>query len=239
VKSVDNTELATSSVDGVKLAYRVSGAAGSPPLVALHALGETGASWAPVTDALAGQFRVYAVDLRGHGASDWPGSYSFQLMFADIAGWLDQLNIGPVTLIGHSLGGIVSYLLAMRRPELIAALIIEDVAPPYQRDRPVPQRPDDFDADFDWEVIPAFAKAGNVEDPAMWAGLAEITTPTLLIGGGPESSVPEQQVARVAAAIPDCSLVTIPAGHFVHNTRPAEFLAAVLAWLPAAGGRSA
>jgi 3-oxoadipate enol-lactonase len=239
VKPVDNTELATCSVDGVKLAYRVSGAAGSPPLVALHALGETGASWAPVTDVLAGQFRVYALDLRGHGASDWPGSYSFQLMFSDIAGWLDQLKIGPVTLIGHSLGGIVSFLLAMRRPDLISALIIEDVAPPYQRDRPIPERPDDFAADFDWEVVPAFGRAGNVEDSAMWAGLAGITAPTLLIGGGPESSVPEEQVARVAAAIPDCSLVTIPAGHFVHNAKPAEFLAAVLAWLPVTSGPSA
>ena len=42
----------------------------------LHALGEQASDWTPVASALAPSWRVYAPDLRGHGASDWPGSYT-------------------------------------------------------------------------------------------------------------------------------------------------------------------
>src|SRR6266700_2897410 len=59
---------------GAWLAYRTWGAAQAPPLVLLHALGEASSDWAPVAEALAPSWRVYAPDLGGHGASDWAGS---------------------------------------------------------------------------------------------------------------------------------------------------------------------
>jgi pimeloyl-ACP methyl ester carboxylesterase len=93
---------------GVHLSAEVAGSPDAPPMVLLHALGQRGSHWAPVLPRLSDRFRVYAPDLRGHGDSDWPGTYSFQLMRADIAGMLDQLDLGRVTLIGHSMGAGVA-----------------------------------------------------------------------------------------------------------------------------------
>ena len=64
-----------------------------------------------------------------------------------------------------------------------------------------------------------------------WAGLRTITAPTLLVGGGPDSHIPQDKLAETAALIPRCDLVTIPAGHDVHTARPEEFGDAVLSWL--------
>jgi len=217
---------------GIRLAYEASGRPGAPPMVLLHALGECGADWAPVSARFAERFRVFALDLRGHGGSDWPGTYSFQLMCDDVLGALDQLGLGQVTLVGHSMGGAVAYLVATQRPERVERLIVEDASPPFPRDRAIPARPAG-PLDFDWAVVPAIVGQVNAGDPAAWDGLSAITAPTLLIGGGPESHIPQDKLAAVADRIPRCDLVTIPAGHLVHTERPAEFASAVLGWLGA------
>jgi len=227
-----DADQAVTTGSGVRLVYETAGIRGAPPMVLLHALGERGANWTPVMRRFAESFEVFALDLRGHGGSDWPGTYSFQLMCDDVVGVLDQLGLGKVTLVGHSMGGTVAYLVATRRPDRIERLIVEDVPPPYPRDRAIPDRPAG-PFDFDWAVVPAIVKQVNNGDPAAWDGLGAITAPTLLIGGGPESHIPQDKLAAVAARIPRCDLVTIPAGHHVHETHPAEFAEAVLSWLHA------
>ncbi|HYS31891.1 MAG TPA: alpha/beta fold hydrolase [Streptosporangiaceae bacterium] len=218
------------TVGGIHLAYEVSGSQGGPPLVLLHALGERGADWAPVLDRFAEHFRVFVPDLRGHGDSDWPGEYTFRLMRDDVLGFLDRLGLAGVTLAGHSMGGAVAYLVAMERPDLVERLIVEDAAPPFPRRRALPERPDG-PLDFDWAVVPAIVGQVNGGDPEAWAGLAAITAPTLLIGGGAASHIQQDRLAEAAARIPRCDLVTIPAGHLVHATSPARFADAVLGWL--------
>lgn len=120
-------------VGGVRLAFRVSGPPGAQPLVLLHALGEDASDWGRVAPALAASRRVYALDLRGHGRSDWPGTYTLDLMRADVDRFLDALGLGPVELIGHSMGGIVAYLLAQHRPARVRRLVLEDVSAPRPR----------------------------------------------------------------------------------------------------------
>lgn len=72
----------------------------------------------------------------------------------------------------------------------------------------------------------------NDPDPAWWAELPAITAPTLVIGGGATSPVPQQLLAKLAGPVPDATLVTIVgAGQAVHRNRPAEFLAAVRPFL--------
>jgi 3-oxoadipate enol-lactonase len=217
-------------VAGVRLAYLVSGAPDAPPMVLLHALGERAADWAPVMARFAERFRVVALDLRGHGDSDWPGTYSFELMRDDIFGALDRLGLDKITLIGHSMGAGVAYQVAIAQPDRVRRLIIEDAAPPYPRDRAIPERPDG-PLDFDWPVVPAILAQVNQGDPVVWDRLGEITADTLLIGGGPDSHIRQDKLAEAAARIPRCRLVTIPAGHRVHADRPAEFAGTVLSWL--------
>ncbi|MEU9211287.1 alpha/beta fold hydrolase [Streptomyces sp. NPDC048415] len=76
-------------VGGVLLAYQASGPLDAPPLVLLHALGEDATGWDAVAPVFTRSRRVYALDLRGHGRSDWPGNYSFELMRADVLRFLD------------------------------------------------------------------------------------------------------------------------------------------------------
>ena len=111
-------------LDGLGLTYDQYGAASAPPMVLLHALGESRQDWPGVADRIAQDFSVFAVDLRGHGDSDRPGAYSCRLMADDMARLLGQLGLRAVTVRGHSLGGVVAYLLAERRPDLVARLVI-------------------------------------------------------------------------------------------------------------------
>lgn len=199
-------------------------------MVLLHALGEGSASWAAVAVELAEFYRVLTIDLRGHGDSDRPGTYSFELMRDDVLGVLDQLGLPRITLIGHSMGGTVAYLIAEEHPGRIERLVLEDTPPPFPRDHTVPERPDGA-LSFDWAVVPAIVGQVNAPDPAWWERLTEITAPTLIIAGGPSSPVPQDKLEEAAARIPDCTMLTIPVGHHVHAERPADFAAAVLTFL--------
>jgi 3-oxoadipate enol-lactonase len=199
-------------------------------MVFLHALGEQGSTWDAVMTAFASSFRVVAIDLRGHGKSDRPGAYSFELMRDDVLGVLDDLDLPQLTLVGHSMGGTVAYLIAEEQPSRIGRLILEDTPPPFPRDRAVPQRPDG-PIQFDWPVVPAIAAQLNDPDPRWWDLLTEITAPTLIVAVGPASHIPQAKLAEVAVRIPRCTMETIPAGHHVHAARPAEFTSAVRRFL--------
>ena len=213
------------TVGDVRLSGRLDGDPGRQPLLLLHALGEDGSDWDAVVAALSGTYRTYAVDLRGHGQSDWPGDYSFELMRDDVIGFLDQLGLDRVTLVAHSLGGSVAFLLAEHQPQRIERLVLEDSCPAYDREWTVPERPD-TPLPFDWPVVPAIAAQASVLVPERWDRLADITAPTLVVAGGPTSHVPQDKLADVAERIPDCQLVTIPAGHHVHRNAPDEFITA-------------
>jgi 3-oxoadipate enol-lactonase len=84
------------------MAYRASASPGArEPVVLLHALGDESSYWDEVAAELSGSWRVYAVDLRGYGRTDWPGTYSLQLMRDDLVRLLDALNLQRVALVGH------------------------------------------------------------------------------------------------------------------------------------------
>ena len=218
---------------GVRLAYRTWGLpARTPPVVLLHALGEGSTDWARVAEALAPAWPVYAPDLRGHGASDWPGAYTIEQLTTDLEAFLDALGLDRVTLVGHSMGGPPAYLYSARHPERIARLVLEEPAPPWPRAQRVLTRPDG-PLPFDWD---ATALSNEFTDPpaSAWRdSLRQVLSPALLIAGGPASHVDQGQLADMAALIPDCELVTIPAGHLVHAARPAEFTALLTGFLAA------
>jgi 3-oxoadipate enol-lactonase len=232
------------ATNGVRLAYETAGPAEGPPLVLLHALGEDRTSWRAVSAALAADgWRTYAPDLRGHGASEHPGAYSFELLRDDILGFLDALGLRHVTVVSHSLGAMAASLVAVARPDAVRRLVLEEGPLPFPADppRPVPTAVPDEPVGYDWRLLPAVAVQRNAPDPAWWRELTAITAPTLLIAGGPRSHLRQDQLARVADRIPDCRLTTIDAGHMVHDERPDDFLREVRDFLspaPAPGGRS-
>ncbi len=199
-------------------------------MVLLHGLGERASDWDPVRAALAADHTTYAVDLRGHGDSDWPGEYSHALMEADVVGLLDRLGLTAVVLVGHSMGGSIGFRIAAHRPDLVRRLVVEDVIPPFPRTRPIPTRPD-RELPFDWAAVPALMGEASALDPSAWDELAAIAAATLVISGGTASHLPDDKVAEVVRQIPRCDLATIEAGHHVHEKAPAEFARAVMRWM--------
>jgi pimeloyl-ACP methyl ester carboxylesterase len=238
-----NTEPRTVHANGITLAYRAWGPEDAEPVLLLHCRGADGADWTKIAGRLASgprPRRVYALDLRGHGRSDWPGTrqgagadtYAHATMCDDVHGFLIALGVDRADVVGHSLGGAVAYLLAQRHPGLVRRLVLEDVPAPFPLDppRPVAERPDG-PLPFDWAMVLATDAQRNAPDPDWWDGMTRITAPTLLVGGGPSSFIPQDQIAVLARLIPDARTVTVDAGHLVHATRPAEFLAAVQPFL--------
>lgn len=213
---------------GIRLACRVWGDPSAPPVVLVHGRCGSSATWATVAERLAARHRVYAFDFRGHGLSDWPGRYSFELFRDDLHAFLEVRNLSGATVVGHSMGGAAAYLLAERQPGLIGRLVIEEAPPPFPLDPPRPpaEHPGG-ELDFDWPVVPATDVQLNDPDPEGRERLGEITAPTLVIGGGPRSHVAQEDLARMAGQIPGARHVTIDAGHLVHTERPEEFLAAL------------
>ncbi|MFJ3903830.1 alpha/beta fold hydrolase [Streptomyces sp. NPDC090025] len=189
-------EVSTVTVDGVRLAYRVSGPVDAPPLVLVHGRGADGADWAPVAAELAAERRVYAVDLRGHGLSDRPGRYGFADLRDELGGFMRALGLAGATVVAHSMGAAAAYLLAQREPGLIGRLVLEDPPVFVPLDpRRGPAGPPEPGAAFDWAVLDATNADLNDPDPAWRDGLGAITVPTLVLGGGPDSHLPQAQLA--------------------------------------------
>jgi 3-oxoadipate enol-lactonase len=214
----------------IQLGYRTWGPAAAPPVVLLHALGEQSSDWATVAAALAPSWRVYAPDLRGHGDSDWAGSYTIEQLTVDLAAFLDALGLEQVTLGGHSMGAPPAYLYAARYPGRVSRLVLEEPAPPWPRARRTVSRPGG-PLVFDWDVTQLSNEFTEPQVSSWRAELRQIQAPALLVAGGPGSHVDQGQLAEMASRIPDCELVTISAGHLVHAARPAEFTAALTAFL--------
>ncbi len=112
----------------VQLFHRELGGMG-PPLVLLHGLLGSSRNWQTAGRELAARHRVFAVDLRNHGASPHAAEMTYEAMARDVIGWLDGQQLPRVTLLGHSMGGKVAMLLACRQPERVERLVIVDIAP--------------------------------------------------------------------------------------------------------------
>ena len=222
------------AVHGVTLRVRVWPAvdAARPPVVLLPATGETAEDWDVVASSLQSSRTVYAVSLRGHGPSDWPGDYSIQVMADDVTGLLRQLDDRPVDLVAHSLGGLVACTVASANPELVHRLVLEDVGVPHPRPATAPPRPPGV-LPFDWRVVEQVRPEIDDPDPRWGDVVAGISPPTLVIAGGPSSPVPQEHVAELVRILPDGRLVTVDAGHLVHARRPDEFTHHLLAFLDA------
>ena len=104
-----------------------------PPLVILHGLFGNKRNWGAISKVLSKTYRVLSVDLRNHGESPWDEEMTYPAMAGDIAGLIEKQIGGPARVIGHSMGGKASMILALEKPELIEKLVVVDI-PPAPRD---------------------------------------------------------------------------------------------------------
>jgi pimeloyl-ACP methyl ester carboxylesterase len=113
-------------------------AGSGPPVVAIHGLGATKASFLPTVAALAGRFTVTALDLPGFGDSDKPvgAPYDARFFARSVVALLDALEVERVHVIGNSLGGRVALEVGLRAPERVGRLALLAPSMAWRRKRP-------------------------------------------------------------------------------------------------------
>lgn len=108
--------------------YYVNYSNSGPPIVLLHGFATSSASWSGAAPLLAELgYDVYALDLGGFGLSDkrWDAGYGHADQADLVADWMNEIGMGPATVIGHSMGGNVAAHLALRHPHLVERLVLE------------------------------------------------------------------------------------------------------------------
>lgn len=202
------------------------------PLVFLHGMGSSSATWAACRALLDDRYEVIAPDLLGHGGSpvpEDPAEYTRDAALADLDELLAGLS-GRAVLVGHSLGGYLALAHAATRPGVARALVVLNTGPGFR----------DADKREAWNErsrrnahrfgVPVQAANLNLqEDSVVMERLAEIATPTLVLAGSadrPEYTTSGQYLER---KMPSCRLVVVEHGdHSMHEASHAAEVAAII-----------
>jgi pimeloyl-ACP methyl ester carboxylesterase len=101
------------------------------PMLLLHGYSNEAHIWDDFIPTVSSHYRVLALDLRGHGDSDWhpQAAYAYENHVEDIEAIVASLGIERLVVIGHSLGGRIAMLYGGQHPEKLAGLVIVDSAP--------------------------------------------------------------------------------------------------------------
>jgi pimeloyl-ACP methyl ester carboxylesterase len=256
----------TVAVAGRPASWLEAGGGAGPALVLVHGAGGAAELWEPQLRDLAGAARVIAVDLPGHGPLGGRGCPSVALYAGWLLRFLAVLDLAPVVLAGHSMGGAIAQTIALERPGALAGLVLVGTGARLRvlarilellRQRPAAGR------DVVREL--SYARATPAERVAVadrvlretaplvtlgdflacdrfdvMARLGTIAVPTLVLTGDEDRLTPPAYGRFLAGAIPGARLVDVPgAGHFPHLEQPGAVTAAIrdfLAALPTAGG---
>jgi pimeloyl-ACP methyl ester carboxylesterase len=233
-------------ISGQCLFYRIIGT--GKPLLLLHGYGASGAIWQRMLPFLAHHYQVIVVDLPGHGRSQFTGTWRLREIAPLLARWLQQMELQPVGLIGHSMGGAIAIHLTASAPELIDRLILVNAAGlPLRAQLPT----------LAARSIGSFFQPGNGSYPPemllnqlstsprlLWqctqemvksdfrAELALISVPTLIIWGERDLLLPLPLGYELHAALPHATFMTVPeCGHRPMLGQPAKLSRIMLRFL--------
>jgi pimeloyl-ACP methyl ester carboxylesterase len=236
----------TALVGTTEVRYQVHGQ--GEPLVLLHGLAGSTAWWRRNVGVLSRHYTVYLMDWPGFGAMR---QYRRHFSVAGAAGWLGDLlgvlGLSKVSLVGHSMGGLIAAIFAARWPDRLAKLVL--VAPAIGLPRramaafllPLAREAFPVHPRFAATLARDTARAGlftlqraarellhmNIERE-----LAQITTPCLLVWGQRDLLVPAALGHQLQAKIQGSRLCLLPrAGHIVMYHRAEQFNQAVLTFL--------
>ena len=246
--------------DGLRFSYlerRGGGEAGV--LVLLHAHWMGASDFEDIMPTLPPDWRVAALDQRGHGRTEHGGGHSIDAYVGDLDAFLNQLAAEePVVLLGHSFGGMVANLYAAARQDRVRGLILEDIEV---------ARDDHADFILQWagvyptrEALEArigprlapYLRRSMVQDAGGWRlafdpqevlaseqalngdhwreWLAH-NCPALVIRGARSVPVNGEVLAEMARRRANTELVTLDAGHSVHIDAPQAFVEVVSGFL--------
>jgi pimeloyl-ACP methyl ester carboxylesterase len=234
-------------VNDIQMYYEIHG--DGTPLILLHGgLGST-VNWRNQIPVLSRQYRVIAVDSRGHGRSTFTEQrISYALMASDIIALMDYLGIEKAHILGWSDGGIIALDLAINHPDRLNKVIafganynpsglrtdigenekiddfMEKAANDYQTLSPDPTRWDEFLENIGqmWASEPNF----TAEE------LGSITVPVLILDGDSDEAIYIEHTKEMAGLIPTARLTLIPGtGHFAMWEKPDEINEVILEFL--------
>lgn len=244
------------TVNGRELSYLDFGGPGRP-LLALHGHYNEASAFTPLAEALAPRWRVIALDQRGHGESDRAAGYERADYVADAAAFHRHLRLGPVPVLGHSLGGANAYQFAARHPEKVIRLIVEDIGAVIDCDWSFTTRlptiapsrealvtalggaapylecafrrgDQGWGFSFGIDDTVASQKALNGDH---WADWEAVSCPTLLVHGIDSDELTSDHAKAMAARGRQARLVELPTGHVAHHDAPEQFATEVAAFL--------
>lgn len=127
--------------DGVALHIDIQGPDDGAPVVFANSLGTNLHMWDPILPLLPDGLRIIRYDKRGHGQSDVPdGPYTMGQLVSDAAAVCDAAEVRDALFVGLSVGGMIAQGLAVKRPDLIRALVLSNTAakignPTFWQDR--------------------------------------------------------------------------------------------------------
>jgi len=243
--------------DGLNLNYLDSGGSGHP-LLALHAHWMEGQTYAPLAAALAPDWRVIALDQRGHGYSDHAATYTRKDYLGDLNLLFKHLGLANAVLLGNSLGGVNAYQFAAFHPDRVLGFIIEDIGVEIADDtsfalpwggtfpsrvaleervgaRFVPYLQDSFrETPEGWRL--AFDPRDTVASQLAlngdhWKDWLASVCPALLLRGADSRVTKPAHFEEMTARRPNTQLVTLKGGHVLHFDNPEGFAEAVRAFL--------
>jgi pimeloyl-ACP methyl ester carboxylesterase len=226
--------------------YRVEG--DGEPLVLIHGLGGSSDWWVRNVGFLSRHFTVYTVDLPGFGAMRrCPAPFSVDSAVAWLRTFLDALGLEQVSLIGHSMGGLIAAIFAAESPERLKRIVLAAPAMAMRSNRvaayflPLARETLRIERSF-WKILiwdsaragfsTSFRAARDLLRYKMGDEFSRITTPCLLIWGERDPLVPATLGRDLREKIQGSQLCVLKdAGHVLMYDHAEQFNNAVLAFL--------
>ncbi|MBQ3049793.1 MAG: alpha/beta hydrolase [Oscillospiraceae bacterium] len=222
----------------IKLSYTEKGE--GFPLILLHGNGENGEYFVRQTEYFSANYRVIAVDTRGHGKSPrGTAPFSIRQFAEDLRCFMDELNIEKANILGFSDGGNIAMLFALKYPERVERLILNGANLNAKGVKFSVQLP----IEIGYRIASLFAKKSDgakknaemlglmVNDPNVEAAeLAKIKARTLVIAGT-KDMIKDKHTKLIYHSLPNAKLVILEGDHFIANKQAADFNREVKAFL--------
>ena len=200
-------------INGMQMYYEVSGQ--GDPLIVLHGAYMNIPSMGEIIPMLAESYRVYALELQGHGrTTDIDRPITYQNLADDVAAFMDAVDLEEVDVFGYSMGAGAGLQLAIRHPKKVDQLVVASVGYDLEGWQPafkeaIPQMTVEmimsmpFAEEYrelaaDPDGFPALAEKliALEHEPMAWGDdVAELTTPVLIIAGDADVATLEHTVA--------------------------------------------
>ena len=235
----------TIAANDLEIGYEMVGS--GPPLVMLHGASTSGReTFAAQIRPLAGSFKLYLPDARGHGATRWDAANGFRAgwLVDDLEAFVDALGLRTFHLIGYSMGAMTALEFASRAPDRLRTLVVVGITPAREprasvarrlmdperimRDDPawaadMTQRLDTIQGVGAWRrLLPAIADDVATQPLLSPAELHAITAPTLVACGDRDPLAPVGQVRDLSRQVRDGRLFVAPdSGHDMLTRQPA------------------